>query len=204
MQFVISGLTAAGKTTLARKMVDQFDFGYVSASTILRRALGDTSDRWTPELDRRRTELSVERGVDRLVLEAFESSAHAVFDCWGLPWLIKESSKAAVLIWIESDLESRFRKCFVSYLQRGEPKSYNECRDIVLAKDAKSRDIFMSNWGFDIYADRSPFDLVLDASSLMPDADPALAVEGAGVLYQACLGCVRGCGGEVLLVGVAS
>lgn len=97
----------------------------------------------------------------------------------------------ATFIWIESDPESRFRKCFVSYLERGTPKTYDECRDIVIAKDAKSRDIFVANWGFDIYIERTPFNIVLDASSLIPRADLETAQQGAGALYQACLHALR-------------
>jgi cytidylate kinase len=187
VRLVISGLTAAGKTTLARKLADQLTIDYVSASTILRRTLGDTSDHWTPALDLRRNDLSLELKVDRLVQEAFRQSEHAVFDCWGLPWIAGDMTGPVVFIWIESDPESRFRKCFVSYLERGAPKSYRECRDIVIAKDAKSREIFMENWGFDIYTDRSPFNIVLDASSLIPHADLETAQQGARALYQACL-----------------
>lgn len=187
MRIVISGLTAAGKTTLARKIADQFTLDYVSASAILRHILGDTSEYWTPELDQRRTELAVERKVDQLVREAFGDNTSAVFDCWGLPWLAEKATEPATFIWIESNPESRFRKCFVSYLERGDPKTYDECRDIVLAKDAKSHGIFMSNWGFDIYTDRSPFNIVLDASPLIPSASLKAARRGATALYQACL-----------------
>lgn len=187
MRLVISGLTAAGKTTLAHKLADQFTLDYVSASKILRQTFGDTSGHWSPALDLRRNDLSLERKVDHLVQEAFQQSEHAVFDCWGLPWIAGDVTGPAVFIWIESDLESRFRKCFVSYLERGTPKTYDECRDIVIAKDAKSREIFMANWGFDIYTDQSPFNIVLDASSLIPRADLATAQQGARSLYQACL-----------------
>lgn len=187
MRLVISGLTAAGKTTLARKLADQFTLDYVSASTILRQTLGDTSGHWTPALDLRRNDLSLERKVDHLVQEAFRQSEHAVFDCWGLPWIAGDVTGPAVFIWIGSDPESRFRKCFVSYLERGTPKTYDECRDIVIAKDAKSHEIFMANWGFDIYTDRSPFNIVLDASSLIPRADLETAQHGARAIYQACL-----------------
>jgi cytidylate kinase len=191
VRIVISGLTAAGKTTLAHRLAAQFTLDYVSASAILRQALGDTSNYWTPTLDLRRNDLSLERKVDQLVREAFLQSEHAVFDCWGLPWIAGDATNPAVFVWIESDPESRFRKCFVSYLERGDPKTHSECRDIVIAKDAKSREIFMANWGFDIYTDLSPFNIVLDASSLIPRADSATAQQGARALYQACLHCLR-------------
>jgi cytidylate kinase len=191
MRLVISGLTAAGKTTLARKLSDRFALDYISASTILRQVLGDTSGHWTPAFDLRRNDLSLERRVDHMVHEAFQRSSDAVFDCWGLPWIAHlvedDVSVPAVFIWIESDWESRYRKCFVSYLERGELKTSDECRDIVIAKDTKSREIFLANWGFDIYADRSTFNMVLDASSLIPSADLETAQRGAQALYQACL-----------------
>lgn len=197
VRLVISGLTAAGKTTLARRLAAQFNLDYVSASMILRQTLGDTSGHWTPALDLRRTDLSLERNVDQLVQETFQQSEHAVFDCWGLPWIASEVTVSAVFVWIESDLESRFRKCFVSYLERGDPKTHDECRDIVIGKDAKSREIFMTNWGFDIYSDRSPFNIVLDASSLIPRANLETAYQGARILHEAFLHGLRKLNGSL-------
>jgi len=204
VRLVISGLTAAGKTTLAHKLADQFALDYVSASTILRHALGDSSGHWTPELDLRRNDLSLERKVDHLVQETFRRSEHAVFDCWGLPWIAGEVTSPAVFIWIESDLESRLHKCFVSYLERGTPKTYDECRDLIIGKDAKSREIFLANWGFDIYTDRSPFNIVLDASSLIPHADLETAQQGANSLYHACLYGLRKINGPPSAPGLSS
>src|SRR5690349_5604133 len=120
MRVVISGLTAAGKTTLAKRLAAELHTSCLSGSEAVRKHLGDASDVWTPELDQRRTAREVERAIDLEVLGNFRSARDGVFDAWSLPWLAKDDGER-VSIWIESDVESRVRKCMVSYIERGKP-----------------------------------------------------------------------------------
>ncbi|MFJ6675103.1 AAA family ATPase [Actinosynnema sp. NPDC091369] len=178
----MSGLTAAGKTTLCRRLAASLRVPYFSASQVLREHLSDANEEWSPQLDLRRTELSVERAVDAAVIRALRDREAGVFDSWGSPWY---SDEPATRIWLESDRESRLRKCFVSYVQRGTPKTSEDCAAIVDAKDAMSRAVFLANWGFDIVTDRRPFDLVVDCSAQIPEATVAQAELGARATYRA-------------------
>jgi cytidylate kinase len=183
-RIAISGLTAAGKTTLSLKIVHNYGLSYVSGSQVLRGLLGDTSSEWQPSIDERRETLALEQQVDRTVFERFSDCTEGVFDTWSLPWLARGEAES---IWIESDFESRVRKCMVSYLERGISISYAESKAIVLAKDQKSRDVMRLNWNFDLFFDRSPFNLVLDASQLIPEISIRAARRGANLLYRAAL-----------------
>ncbi len=182
MRIIVSGLTAAGKTTLCLKLEKGLLIPRFSASETLRKLLLDTGDAWSPELDRQRTEQSLEHAVDAAMTSALHEHDAGVFDSWGLPWY---SNETAIRIWLESNRESRLRKCYVSYLQRGTPKTFAECASIMDAKDAKSRTVFLMNWGFDIFTDREPFDMVVDCSALIPVATIEQADIGARRTYQA-------------------
>ena len=181
LKIIVSGLTAAGKTTLCRRLAADVGLPYFSASRILRERLSDASAEWSPELDRKRTELSLERAVDAAVISALRAREAGVFDSWGAPWY---SDEPAIRIWLESDRASRLRKCYVSYLQRGTPKTSEDCAAIMDAKDAMSRAVFLANWGFDLFTDRRPFDLVVDCSAQMPEATVDQAEIGARTTYR--------------------
>lgn len=176
MKIVVSGLTAAGKTTLCRRLSSEFALPFFSGSEVLRRFLDSSEKYWTPAIDRARDSLTLEKRVDEQMLDVLRSQEKGVFDAWGLPWFSKDS---ATRIWIESDYASRLRKCRVSYLERGERKTTDECERIMLKKDRKSREVFLANWGFDIFSDRSPFDMGIDCSRLIPTVSIESAQAGA-------------------------
>lgn len=183
MKVVVSGLTAAGKTTLCRRLSSAFALPFFSGSDVLRRFLGSSEKYWSPAVDRARDSLAFEKRVDEEMLDVLRSQEKGAFDAWGLPWFSKDS---ALRIWIESDYESRLRKCRVSYLERGESKTKSECERIMSSKDQKSREVFLANWGFDIFSDRVPFDIGIDCSRLIP----AVSIEAARVGAQRTFLCV--------------
>jgi cytidylate kinase len=181
MKIIVSGLTAAGKTTLCHRLARTLDLPYFSGSDALRTIIGNTEDQWSPGVDRQRTSLELEREVDLTMIGLLRDRRSGVFDAWGLPWFTLDS---ALRIWLESDEDSRLRKCYVSYLERGLPKSMEECFVILHGKDSKSRSVFAANWGFDLFTDRSPFDAIVDCSALIPTPTESAALRGADATYR--------------------
>ena len=181
MKVIVSGLTAAGKTTLSEKLAHTLDVPYFSASKILRDMLADPADEWSEGLDQRRLDLGLERAVDSTMIDLLHLHPSGIFDSWGLPWY---SSEPALRIWIESTPASRLRKCYVSYLERNESKSFEECASILRSKDNLSRTVFQENWGFDIFKDRRPFNMIVDCSALIPDATVEHAKAGAQSTFE--------------------
>lgn len=180
MKVVVSGLTAAGKTTASKLLAERFEVPYFSASEVLRRLTNTRTDYWTPDVDTKRTPIT-DAAVDSEMIRLLDSEDSGVFDAWGLPWF---SNTAATRIWLESDHSSRQRKCYVSWLERGQEKSFEECDDIVRAKDSFSRELFMREWGFDMFTDRAPFDLELDLSLLIPEATSDCAQRGVRETFE--------------------
>ena len=177
-----AGLTAAGKTTHAKRLAGQFGYDYVSATEILLEMLDidDPSDQvWFTRLE----EIHTARGKDAVDDELEErlvsmnrTRQRTVFDTWALAWI---GDDPLVRIWIESDLESRVRKCVVS--QRSKRLSAQECRGLIQGKDEFNRDMFHRRHGFDLFADRYRYNAVLCNSHLIPVATEEVANSGIEV-----------------------
>lgn len=191
-----AGLTAAGKTTHARRLAEQLGYDYVSATDILLEMLGihDSSEQiWFSRLE----EIHAARGDGALDAELEErlvsisrTRQRTVFDTWALAWI---GDDPLVRIWIESDLESRVRKCIVS--QRDKRLNTDECRQLIQEKDDFNRSMFRQRHSFDLYEDRDRYDAVLCNGHLIPAATVTVANSGiekfAPVVYDATV-CVMG------------
>ena len=135
-----AGLTAAGKTTHARLLAEQLGYSYVSATEALLDILdidAPSEQIWFERFEQIQAARQGD-GVDdeldlRLSLLAAGSTA-AVFDTWALAWV---GPSPMLRVWIESDEDSRARKCLVSQATRCLP--LEGCRDLVHAKDLHTR-----------------------------------------------------------------
>lgn len=174
-----AGLTAAGKTTHARMLATELGYGYVSATEVLLEILGIDAPAdgvWFDRFDQIRNGRhgdTADDELDRRLEELAADRQGTIFDTWALAWLAPEPM---VRVWIESDLDSRARKCYVS--QTRTAMSVPACRDHVQAKDADTRASFLRRHGFDLFADRHRYDLVLCNSHLIPAADRSSADAG--------------------------
>jgi cytidylate kinase len=187
-RIVISGLTAAGKTTHAKKLADYLGLEYFSSSEVLGELTGLEAG-WSPSVDmRRKGDQDIDRRLDMRVLEEFRSRPECVFDAWALPWYC---DGPAIRMWIESDFPSRVRKCIVSRLERGDNPDARDCLSVVRSKDQFSRDVFQRNHGFDLFTDRRPFDLVVSNSSLIPTPTIECAHRGIAAFHTEIIEAVR-------------
>ncbi|ONH22647.1 cytidylate kinase family protein [Pseudofrankia asymbiotica] len=174
-----AGLTAAGKTTHARRLAAELGYEYVSATDILLGLLGirDPSEEvWRTRLEEihaAREDGSVDAELEERLVSLSRARRRTVFDTWALAWI---GDGPLVRIWIESDLESRARKCQVS-LGAARPSLPN-CRALLGSKDTFNREVFRARHGFDLFIDRDRYDAVLDNSHLIPQATAATAHAG--------------------------
>lgn len=193
MNIVISGLTAAGKTTHALLLAAHFGYKYVSASQMLAELAGQKVDSATDswwltsgkKISTARADGSIDRTLDERMCQLANEFDRQVFDAWALPWT---SDEPMLRIWLESDHRSRARKCFVSHLPS--PPTLEECGKHIEEKDRESRHIFKSIHGFDLLGDDEVFDLIVDSSELISDSTREAADVGIAtldpVLTEAC------------------
>jgi CMP/dCMP kinase len=199
LNVVISGLTAAGKTTHAYLLAEHLGLQYVSASRVLAARAGlevNPEHHWWLDAGGRLSSARAKSNepdtyVDRVMVQLAEERDGQVFDAWALAWT---RSAPMLRIWLASDEASRYRKCHVSHLaDRSLP--LEECQRIVDAKDDESRRIFLRLHGFDLYRDHDVFDMILDLSDLIPEATPACSrqsVARADAYLQAVVAAVTG------------
>lgn len=174
-----AGLTAAGKTTHARRLAEQLGYEYVSATDILLEVLGidEPSDEvWftrQSEIHAARRDGAVDIELEQRLVAMNRSRQRIVFDTWALAWI---GDDPLVRVWIESDLESRVRKCLVS--QRSQRLSAEDCRRLIQDKDGFTRASFRWRHGFDLFTDRRRYDVVLCNSHLISAATAEAADYG--------------------------
>lgn len=192
-----AGLTAAGKTTHAKRLAAALGYDYVSATDILLEIVGidDPSDGvWFTrfeEIQAAREGDAVDIELEARLIELARTRQRMVFDTWALAWI---GDSPLVRIWIESDFPSRVRKCVVS--QQTTRLGPDECRALIEDKDRSTRAIFQRRHGFDLFEDRQHYDAILCNSHLIPDATMEAAEAGietfAPVVWAAAVSMLSG------------
>ena len=191
---VVSGYTAAGKTTHARLLSKTLDVPLYSASDLLRSVLkelegvsGEWGERWSPNIDAARLGNDVDKIVDHYMREAVRYCSGGVFDATYLPWIY--SPDDVVNLWIDSDKPSRVRKCVVSHLGAAN-LSLAEADAVVTAKDSFSRQMIRRRYGARFHAEEGRFDIVVSNSDLIARPTLECAAQGITAFAPLVLDCI--------------
>jgi cytidylate kinase len=161
---IISGLTAAGKTTHCHLLAGEFGLRYVSGSQILLYLSGrfpvQRRDFWVSDEAQTLWKSSEADRVDEELARLESTEKGLVIDSLATPWLHRDP---AFKIWLESSLESRVTKALISH-QGTSHFSRAELEARLQEKDQIQRERFLRKYGFDLLLDRRPFELILDIS----------------------------------------
>ncbi|WP_346027568.1 hypothetical protein [Arthrobacter parietis] len=194
MKVILSGLTAAGKTTHTRLLATELRIDALHTTDLLLSALGQSVEdghTWLRRLKEvehsRDRDQSADDLVDAALSACLASGQDCVIDSWALPW---RSGSETLNIWIGSDRYSRAVKCRVSHLQE-KVLAIDEAMSHVDEKDTLTRHRFVHRYGFDIFADRAPFQVVMDNSHLIIHPTPADAETGIKIFHDALVAVVK-------------
>jgi len=163
----IAGMTACGKSTVARRLAEKFRLKYVSGGTALKELaiqMGYKAQEkgwWETTagrrfLERRQRDFRFDKQVDTDLLKCAEQG-NVVLDSWTMPWLFKNGFK----IWMEVSPQERAKR-----LARRDKISIREAEKAITEKDGKTKRIYERLYGFKFGEDFSPFDLALDTELL--------------------------------------
>jgi cytidylate kinase len=166
-----AGLTAVGKTTHAKILAEQLGYTWVSATAILLDILGTGGNPekvWftdSEKIQKARDDDCVDIELERRVRALAKSKDGLLLDTWAMAYIYEGP---LLRIWIESDEDSRMRKCYVS---QGQKKSFdlNECRRLIHEKDNSARSKFIKRLNFDLFTDMSKYDSILSNNDLIPE-----------------------------------
>ncbi|WP_328443982.1 cytidylate kinase family protein [Amycolatopsis sp. NBC_00438] len=178
-RILISGWTAAGKTTHARLVAAELGWTYIGMSHVMKEftAIKDLRD-WTPQQDQlRRSDRSIDLKADDHLLEVVSSSSSIIVDAWLQPWLYRSSS--AIRVWLDSSRSARAKKCTVSYLRDQNLMPERQAANIVHDKDVFAREQFARLYGIRFGYDPALFDLRIDNSTYI--ADTSISASDAGI-----------------------
>lgn len=193
VKVVISGCTAAGKSTHARLLAADLGLPYVSATELLADLVAERTStrkekRWQPSLDAaRRADESIDDELDGLLTTLFKHHNSGVFDACLLPWVAPDVP--AIRVWIESDLSSRLRKCFVSHL--GEGIGWDEASARVTGKDAFTEARLRKTRGCSYGPASATFEVVANNESLIPVPTSECAEAGIAAFQPVLLSAIQ-------------
>ncbi len=166
-----AGLTAAGKTTHARILAERLGYEWISATAIILDILDfkeNPEKVWFTDykrIQKAREDDCVDIELERRVRALANSRDGLILDTWAMAYIYEGP---LIRIWIESDEDSRMRKCYVS---QGQKKAFDlsECRRLIHEKDTSAYLKFTRRLNFDLFTDMSRYDAILSNTDLIPE-----------------------------------
>ena len=166
----ISGMTGSGKSTVAKRLASKYGLDYFSGGNALRALAqeegyhSDITGWWESVeglnfLKQRMEDPIFDKKIDEKLLE-LAKKGNVVLDSWTMPWLLNKGFK----VWLEASPKVRAKRVVTR-----DSISIKEAITALKEKDARTRQIYKSLYGFDLGNDLSPFNLVLATDDLEPD-----------------------------------
>lgn len=165
MKLLVMGLTASGKTSIAKGLAEYYSLSYLSGSDTLLKNIGASVDRETHFwLDKSGRQLDLMRDLgdydirtDKELVDIAIATQRFATDSWALPWLLQDDS--AVRIYLSPSIEARVQMARKS--RRKTPFCDDELADYLTERDNATRDRFLRLYRFDVF-DSTSFDIVFD------------------------------------------
>jgi CMP/dCMP kinase len=163
----ISGMAGTGKSTLSRKLAEKYGLRYYCGGNALKdlarqQGYAVTSEGWWESpvglqfLKERVKDPKFDKTVDDKLLEQAKLG-NVLLDSWTMPWLLEGGFK----IWLAASLEKRATR-----VSERDQITVEEAYKMLEEKEANTKAIYKSIYGFSLGEDLSPFDFILDTDHL--------------------------------------
>jgi CMP/dCMP kinase len=163
----ISGMAGTGKSTLSKKLAEKYGLRYFSGGDVLKdlakqEGYDVSVQGWweSPQglkfLNERINDPKFDKTVDDKLLE-YAQQGNVLLDSWTMPWLLKDGFK----IWLEASFKKRAARVAVR-----DNMTAAEAFGVLQEKEARTKAIYKSLYGFVLGEDFKPFDFVLDTDNL--------------------------------------
>jgi CMP/dCMP kinase len=173
ISIVISGWPAVGKTTIAGKLVEEFDLMMYNGGDILKmlaaeKGYSTARDDWwdTSEAKKfmlvRKSDPSFDKKVDTKLAEIARKGG-AVITSYTLPWLVPEET--VIKLWLRGSPENRAKR-----MANRDDIDFAEAKKIIALRDAENKEIYYQLYGFRFGEDLTVFDYMLNTDKLPLDS----------------------------------
>jgi cytidylate kinase len=163
----VCGMTASGKSTVARAIAEKYGLNFFSGGDALKTLAIEMGyeplDRgwWESKeglrfLQQRLRDPDFDRKVDQNLLERARKG-DVVLDSWTMPWLFNSGYK----IWIDASKKVRTRR-----LAKRDGMVLGKAVKVLGKKEKITKAIYARLYGFHLEEDFSPFDLIVDTDKL--------------------------------------
>jgi predicted cytidylate kinase len=176
MRIIISGLTASGKSTLAKALSKRLGIEYFSASSKWKELLPKKEfDFWESQkgldvVKFRLDHLKYDRALDRYILNYVKTHKEIVLDSWVAAWKIYGPD--VIKIYLRADVETRAKR---ASLRNG--TSFKDALKFMKAKDKLTSEIYKRLYKIEVEKDFAPFDLVINSTALSEDSVRELCLD---------------------------
>lgn len=163
----ISGMAGTGKSTLSRKLAERYGLRYYCGGDALKdlakqKGYHVSMEGWweSPEglkfLKERVNDPKFDKTVDDKLLENARQG-NVLLDSWTMPWLLNRGFK----IWLAASFEKRATR-----VAQRDNMTVEEAYKMLEEKEANTKAIYKSLYGFSLGDDLTPFDFILDTDNL--------------------------------------
>ena len=170
MRIIICGMTASGKSTLAKKLVKMYGLKYLCGGDALKELAKELGYEYSGPgwwetregqkfLKLRESDPSFDKNIDKKLIQIAKAENNLLLDSWTLAWLFK--GKNTLKIWLKCSLAARAARA-----GKRDGTSVKIATRAIQVKDDESKKIYKELYGFSLGEDFSPFNLVVDTSEL--------------------------------------
>jgi CMP/dCMP kinase len=163
----VSGMAGTGKSTLSKKLAKKYNLRYYSGGDALKDLAKQEGydlsvNGWWESpvglkfLKERVSDPRFDKCVDDKLLE-YAKQGNVLLDSWTMPWLLKGGYK----IWLQASVERRAAR-----VAERDSMTYEQALKVLKEKEANTKAIYKSLYGFVLDEDLAPFDFVLDTDNL--------------------------------------
>jgi CMP/dCMP kinase len=167
---IISGMPAAGKTTVAQILGKKFGIRVVGMGDVLKEMAKEegyavTAEDWwdTPDgikfLKEREANQDFDKEADTRLIELI-SGGDIVITSWTAPWLSKDGFK----VWLGAKLENRAAR-----MAKRDNTDIKEATRTTKVRDEENYKLYKRLYHFELGRDLSVFDLIVDTDSITPE-----------------------------------
>lgn len=172
MIILVCGYTAAGKSYICEYLAKKLNYKFIHTSYILKQISNNQkinssktkmNKGWyeSSNLDSvRKKDLSIDKQLDKYLLNLVKKEKNLVLDSWTLPYLLK-TKKNILRIWIKATRVKRIER-----LSLRDKVSLKQASEIISKKDNYNKKHFKELYGFSLGKDLSIFDIVFDTTKL--------------------------------------